>query len=89
MLSFVIINGLYLKNSLMVMLNSTSDSPFICIRVCHVSFILLKCVRLTYIIKRLLTYLLLLYPFNGLFSRTSGVGRHQKGNHSGFYWSKR
>jgi len=30
-----------------------------------------------------------LHPFNGLFSRTTWVSRHQKGNHSGFYWSER
>jgi len=37
------------------------------------------------------TYLLLLlqHPFNGLFSRTTWVSWHQKGKHSGFYWSKR
>ena len=33
--------------------------------------------------------ILLLHPFNGLFSRTVCVSQHQKGNHSGFYWSKR
>ena len=34
--------------------------------------------------------LLLLLPFNGLFSRTTWVSRYQKGkNQSGFYWSKR
>jgi len=36
---------------------------FDCIRVCYVSFILLKCVRLTCIIKRLLTYLQSPYPY--------------------------
>jgi len=31
------------------------------------------------------------HAFNGLFTRTTGVSRHQKGKfyHSGFYWSKR
>jgi len=28
----------------------------------------------------------MLHPFNGLYSRTTWVSRHQKG---GFYWSKR
>ena len=44
----------------------------------------------TYILL-LLLLLLVLHPFNGLFSRTSWVSRHQKGtvNHSGFYWSNR
>jgi len=32
---------------------------------------------------------LLLHLFNSLFARTTWVSRHQKGNHSGFYWSKR
>jgi len=30
----------------------------------------------------------LLHPFNGLFSRTTWVSRHQKGKPSGFCWSK-
>ena len=37
----------------------------------------------------LLYLLLLLHPFNGLFSWTTWISRHQKGNHSGFYWNKR
>jgi len=36
-----------------------------------------------------LLLILLLHPFNGLFSRTTWVSRHQNVNHSGFYWSKR
>jgi len=32
---------------------------------------------------------MLLHLFNGLFSRTAWVSRHQKVNHSGFYWNKR
>ena len=37
----------------------------------------------------LLLLQLLLHPFNGLFSRTISVSRHQKVRHSGFFWSKR
>jgi len=39
--------------------------------------------------RLLLLLLLLLHPFNGLFSRTTWVTGTRKGNHSGFYWSKR
>ena len=40
-------------------------------------------------IHHLLLLLLLLHPFNGLFSRTTWVSHHREVNHSGFYWSKR
>jgi len=56
---------------------------------CNILMILQTLVRLWPSTTTLHYNTLLHHPFNDLFSRTIWVNRHQKGKHSGFYWSKR
>ena len=65
--------------SILVITELSSALKFSTIEVIAVDSIYMVCSLCFYKVKYLLLLLLLLHPFNGLFSRTIWVSRHQKG----------
>jgi len=70
--------------------NSDNETAYRTAMITKATFVILLTYRyLTTNVRNNVLILLQLHLFNGLFSRTTWVRQHQKGNHSRFYWSKR